>query len=51
MHRLFKGIKNEPCMRRGTDMPANDLARIDINDEGGIDETLRSGDICEIRNP
>lgn len=51
MHRQFKGIENEPCMRRGADMPANDLARIGINDEGGINKTLPSSDICEIRDP
>lgn len=47
MHRLLQGIENEAGMRRGADAPADDAARIGINDEGDIDEPFLGGDIGE----
>ncbi len=51
MHRLLQGIEDEPCVRRGADTPADDLAGIGVDDEGNINEASPSGDIGEVADP
>jgi len=51
MDGLLEGIQNEPSLRRGAGAPADDLARVSVDDEGDIDEPLPGGDIGEITDP
>ena len=48
MDGLFQGIENEAGVRRPADPPADDAARIGINDEGHIDEPCPGRDVGEV---
>ena len=44
----FEGIEDEPGMSGGADAPADDPARIGVDDKGDMDETPPGGDKGEI---
>lgn len=51
MDSLLKGIQHEAGMRGSADAPANDIAGVDIDHEGDIDEARPGRDIGEVGHP
>jgi hypothetical protein len=51
MDRLIEGIQNEPGMRRPAHPPAHDIAGIDVDHEGHVDEPRPRRDVREVRDP
>ena len=49
--RLLGGIQDETGLCRGAGAPADDLARISVDDESDIDEPLLGRDVGEIADP
>ena len=48
---MLKGIEDKACVSRAADMPANDVAGKNVNDEGYIDEPRPGRDIGKITAP
>ena len=51
MERLLQGVENEVGVRRPACSPADDPARIGVDDEGDIDEAGPGRDVGKIRHP
>jgi len=51
MDRLFQGIQHEAGMRRPARPPAYDIAGVDVDHEGDIDEPRPGRDVGGVRDP
>jgi hypothetical protein len=51
MESLLQGIEHEAGMGRPADPPANDIAGVDVDHEGDIDEPRPGRDVSEVRDP
>ena len=51
VNRLFQGIQDEAGMGCPADPPAHDIAGVDVDHEGHVDEAGPGRDVSEVRRP
>jgi hypothetical protein len=51
MECLFQGIQSKDCLHISADLPADDAASVDVNDESNIQPALPGEHIGEVGHP
>lgn len=51
MDRQFQGIQHEVGMRRPAHPPAHDIAGVNVDYEGYVDDPYLGRDVSEVRHP